>query len=156
MKHILVFFLSISAISASAQEAIERLREQRCPMTFYKRTDSTDLKITKSRVKARATNSLLIQYICEDEVGKYLNGYTLYLVITNVEGREIINEQAKPSSFNIKGQEILTYAQGAYRQDSGISFEVVPPNDKWKKDSLFKFSIYTDTKEIARRILFFD
>ncbi|MEM6345966.1 MAG: hypothetical protein AAF927_18880 [Bacteroidota bacterium] len=156
MKYTLILLLCISTISASAQEVIERIREQRCPITFYKRTDSTDLKITKSAVKARATKNLLINYQCAGEAASLLNGEALYLVITDVDGKQMSNELYKPMMLNINSREIRVYAQGVYRENTGISFEIVPPGDKWQKDTTYIFRFCTEEGVIAKKILLFN
>ena len=149
MKHILLLLLGLSSLPLLAQRSAV-FEKSKCSMYLYNQ-DSTSLELMKSSFKARKVETIVVEYQCVEEADRFLDGATLYLVVVDFEGKELI---IGGPNINIEGNSISTYADATYELGKGVRFEVnLPEGTNWKRGSTCIFYIYTGEKELRRKVI---
>lgn len=150
MKHLIILLACLSATPLWAQRSIKIEAQPRCPIYFYNRTDTSEIQITRSFVKARSIKKLIIKYQCDEEAARIYAGATLYLVIGDMNGQTLTNNLP---ALTLNERSVAPYAQGIYTLEDGIEFAMESPNGGWKKGETFIFRICTKDGEIAKKII---
>ncbi len=137
------------------QEAIVNLRNnrQKAELELFNKTKTGEEKLSSSE-KARKMNLVYAKYqITDSNIEKFLDGSEMYLVVTDVSGKEITSNNNSPSIKRCKDGNCVVAGEGYFKSGEGITFVFQPKDGKWEKDETYMFSIYIDGNEVKREIL---